>query len=57
MAEHEADLEQSFKEAAKPLIEWLCNHGHPHMKVLVEPTGAELVEGKRSVSTTEFLVD
>lgn len=40
------DKEQrkSFEEAARPLIQWLCENGHAHNKALVTITGAELLE-------------
>lgn len=40
------DLIPSFMEAARPLIKWLCEHMHPHAKVIVTPTDAELVTGE-----------
>lgn len=36
---------ESFDEAVRPLIKWLNGNGHPHMTIIVTPTGAELVEG------------
>lgn len=51
------EKKKEFQEAAKPLIKWLCENGHPHMTIIVEPTGAELVEGVCSFPTEEFLLD
>lgn len=48
---------EELKEAAKPLIKWLNENCRPHVTVLVEPTGAELVEGVAAVQVTEFLKD
>jgi hypothetical protein len=38
----------SFKQAVLPLIKYLCENHHPHVSVIVTPTGAELLEGKQS---------
>jgi hypothetical protein len=46
-----------FEKAAKPLIEWLNENCHPHMKVIVDHTHAELVEGQMSFVTHEYLRD
>jgi hypothetical protein len=37
-----------FIEAVKPLIKYINDYGHPHMKIIVTPTSAELLEGVRS---------
>ena len=42
---------EDFVAAAEPLIEWLNNYCHPHMKVIVTPLGAEAVEGCMSHQT------
>ena len=39
---------ESFGAAARPLIKWLCENGHPHHAVMVTCTGAELLEGEFS---------
>ncbi len=48
---------KEFEEAAKPLVKFLCENCHPHTTVIVEPTGAELVEGVASVRIEEFIKD
>lgn len=48
---------EKFEDAAKPLIKWLNENCHPHVTVLVEPTGAELVEGVAAIVCEEFLRD
>lgn len=48
---------KQFEEACKPLIKFLCENCHPHVSAIVEPTGAELLEGVCSMKTEEFLVD
>lgn len=36
---------QDFATKVRPVIQWLNDHMHPHAKVIVTPTSAELVEG------------
>lgn len=49
---------EELKEAAKPLIKYLCENHHPHITAIVTPTGVEVMEGIQSVSNiTEFIVD
>jgi hypothetical protein len=48
---------KSFELAARPLIAWLCEHCHPHVAVIVEPTGAELVEGVASIKVNDYVRD
>lgn len=38
----------TFMEAALPLIKYLCENHHPHVSVIVTPTGAQLLEGLKS---------
>ena len=44
---------ESFNEAARPLIRWLCENVHPHHSAIVTPIGAELMEGR--VATGQIL--
>jgi len=44
-----------FEEAVRPLVKFLNSHCNPHMRVIVETNGAELVEGVRTVKTEEFI--
>lgn len=49
---------EELKEAAKPLIKYLCENYHPHITAIVTPIGVEVMEGIQSVSNiTEFIVD
>ena len=36
---------REFEEAVKPLHEWLCKYGNPHMIVTVQQDGAQAYEG------------
>jgi len=54
------DLEvkrKEFEQAVKPLLEYLNNNWHPHVTVVVTPTGAELLSGEMSVEDTSFTRD
>jgi hypothetical protein len=43
-----------FTEACRPLIKYLAENHHPHIKVIVHSTGAEMLEG---VKTTGEIID
>ena len=44
-------------EAARPLIKWMNEHCHPHLKAVVDNTTIELLEGIATHKTEEFLRD
>jgi hypothetical protein len=48
---------QTFEEAVKPLMKWMCENYHPHTTAIVTGNTAELVEGMVYVKTDEFIVD
>jgi hypothetical protein len=52
-----AKEQQAFAVAAQPLIKWLNENAHPHVKVLVTPTSAELLEGVAVHRTEQFVKD
>lgn len=37
---------ESFREAAKPLIKWLCENCNPHVTAIITPTSTELLSGE-----------
>jgi len=39
------EINQEFIAAAEPLVNFLRKHKHPHAKIIVDQTGAEVVEG------------
>lgn len=51
------DQIKKFKEAAMPLMKWLAENFHPHTKVIVDSSRAELVEGVSAFNDDEFLKD
>lgn len=46
-----------FRDAAKPLVKWLNENMHPHVAVIVTPTGSELFEGIAPVPINDFIKD
>lgn len=55
--ETEESKKQDFEAKAKDLMNWLCEHGHPHMTIIITPTSAELLEGSMAFTTSEFVRD
>ncbi|MEL5258416.1 MULTISPECIES: hypothetical protein [Serratia] len=51
------DADNSFEEAAKPLIKWLAENVHPHHTAIVTSNRAELLMGESVVNTDEYLKD
>ncbi len=50
--------DDSFLNAALPLIRYMAEHIHPHHTAIVTSTGAELLEGKESTGKImNFIVD
>lgn len=49
---------ERLKEAAEPLIKYLCENYHPHITAIVTPTSVEVMQGIRMVSgIDENIVD
>lgn len=44
-------------EATKPLMKFLAENFHPHVKVIVDSTNAEFLEGSATVQNFEFIKD
>ncbi|MBJ9011676.1 hypothetical protein [Citrobacter koseri] len=49
--------DDTFQEAAKPLIKWLAENVHLHHQAIVTSTHAELLESQHVVKTDEFVKD
>lgn len=47
----------SYVVACRPLIEWISINCHPHTKILLDSTSAEIVEGVYCYRTDDFLQD
>jgi hypothetical protein len=48
---------EKFENAVRPLMKYMAENFHPHSKIIVDSSRAELVEGVRSIVTNEFIVD
>lgn len=48
---------EEFEEAAEHLVKFLNDHCHPHVTVIVDSGGAELLEGVATVKIEEYLKD
>jgi len=46
-----------FEELVEPLMDFLNETGHPHMKIIIDSTCAEIVEGCAMYRTEAFLRD
>jgi len=46
-----------LEEKLKPVVEWLCNNCNPHASLLVDGTGAQLVEGVAGFRILEYIKD
>lgn len=48
---------KEFEELTRPLIKWLNDNYHPHHTIIIEPTGAELLESQAVFPTNEYIHD
>lgn len=48
---------RDFDDAARPLMHYLGNHHHPHTSAYVRNDVAELLEGKQSIVTKDYVLD
>jgi hypothetical protein len=46
-----------FERLTRELIKWLNDYWHPHTKIIIDSTSAELVEDINSYTTEDFLKD
>lgn len=51
------DKTSEFEKLAKPLIKYLNDHFHPHVKIIIDGTSAEIVEGQMAFTTEEYIKD
>ncbi|NIH23398.1 hypothetical protein [Providencia heimbachae] len=49
--------ESEFENVIKPVMKYLAENYHPHVKVIVDGSSAEIVEVHSSISTSEFIRD
>lgn len=48
---------REFEAVTRPVMEWLNKNCHPHVSVVIEPTGAELLESVCYYPTNDFVRD
>jgi len=46
-----------LEELLKPAVKWLCEEADPHAKIIIEPTGAELLSGSAGFRIEEFILN
>lgn len=46
---------KKLEEAAKPLMKFLSENFHPHVKVIVESTSAEFLEASCTVKCDDYI--
>ena len=49
--------EGKFEELVRPIMKYLCENYHPHVTIIITPTGAELLEGLKSIQTDDYIRD
>lgn len=57
LSEESNKRREALKEAAKPLIEFINEYGHPHVRVIVDCDTAEMLEGIVSIKDDSFVRD
>lgn len=48
---------EELQKAAEPLIKYLAENFHPHVKVIVEQDRAEILESSATVITKTYIKD
>lgn len=56
-AEEKDSRREELEELTRPLIKWLNDNYHPHVKLIIDPTSAELLEGCTSFCTVDYIKD
>ena len=51
------EQEEQLEVASKPLMKFLAENFHPHVKVIVESDRAELLEASASIKCEDYVVD
>ena len=46
-----------FEEKVRPLMEWLGKEFHPHVKVVVDYSDAEILESSMAFRTEDYVAD
>ena len=49
---------RELEELSRPIMKWLNENFHPHVTVIIDPTRAQLVEGRCSTGEiTDYVKD
>ena len=48
---------KEFEEVSRPLMEFLSNNFHPHIKVTIDYSSVEILEGVYSFRTEDYIKD
>lgn len=51
------DINADFDAAARSLMKWINDNGHPHQTIIIDATSAVLYSGEKSITTEEFIKD
>ncbi len=51
------EKQKEFESIVRPAMKWLAENQHPHTRLIITSTDAELVEGLMSVATSEYIPD
>lgn len=48
---------QKFEDVIKPVIKYINDNWHPHTRIIIDHSTAELLTGEMVINTEEFLRD
>jgi hypothetical protein len=51
------EQKKQFEEKVRPLIKWVAENFHPHVKIILESDRAEILEGSASIVTDDYIPD
>ncbi len=51
------EQQKEFEEKARPLMKWLGENFHPHIKVIVDYSDAEIFESSMAFRTDDYVPD
>ena len=49
--------QKEFEEKSRPLMKWLGENFHPHVKAIVDYGGAEILESSMFIKTDDYVPD
>ena len=51
------EQKEAFEKAARPMMEYLGKHHHPHVKVIIDNGRAEILEASSYFVSDEYIPD